>query len=78
MKAFSYQRADSATQGAAAAVKPGAKIIVGGLALSQLLTLYTDACCLYLSRSAAELAVRAERANDSRARGAGARRMNFA
>ena len=41
MKAFSYQRADSATQGAAAAVKPGAKIIVGGLALSQLLTLYT-------------------------------------
>ena len=32
MKAFTYQRVDSATQAAAAAFSPGAKIIAGGKA----------------------------------------------
>src|ERR1700716_292574 len=39
MKAFSYQRADSAAHAAAAAVKPGAKIIAGGTNLLDLMKL---------------------------------------
>ena len=39
MKAFTYQRADSAAQAAAAAVRPGAKIIAGGTNLLDLMKL---------------------------------------
>ena len=42
MKAFSYQRADSAVQAAAAAVKPGAKIIAGGTNLLDLMKLQVE------------------------------------
>ena len=42
MKAFVYQRADSATQAAAAAVKPGAKIIAGGTNLLDLMKLQVE------------------------------------
>jgi xanthine dehydrogenase YagS FAD-binding subunit len=42
MKAFTYQRADSATQAAAAAVKPGAKIIAGGTNLLDLMKLQVE------------------------------------
>ncbi|MEA2915811.1 MAG: xanthine dehydrogenase YagS FAD-binding subunit [Bradyrhizobium sp.] len=42
MKAFSYQRADSATQAAAAALKPGAKIIAGGTNLLDLMKLQVE------------------------------------
>ncbi|MFL6789741.1 MAG: FAD binding domain-containing protein [Bradyrhizobium sp.] len=42
MKAFTYQRADSATQAAAAAVKPGTKIIAGGTNLLDLMKLQVE------------------------------------
>ncbi|SHL82998.1 xanthine dehydrogenase YagS FAD-binding subunit [Bradyrhizobium lablabi] len=42
MKAFTYQRADSATRAAAAAVKPGAKIIAGGTNLLDLMKLQVE------------------------------------
>src|SRR5947208_6360133 len=42
MKAFSYQRADSSAQAAAAAVKPGAKIIAGGTNLLDLMKLQVE------------------------------------
>src|SRR5260370_30091933 len=43
MKAFTYQRADSAAQAAAAAVTPGAKIIAGGTNLLDLMKLQVEA-----------------------------------
>jgi xanthine dehydrogenase YagS FAD-binding subunit len=42
MKAFSYQRAESVTHAAAAAVKPGAKIIAGGTNLLDLMKLQVE------------------------------------
>jgi xanthine dehydrogenase YagS FAD-binding subunit len=42
MKAFTYQRADSAAQAAAAALKPGAKIIAGGTNLLDLMKLQVE------------------------------------
>jgi xanthine dehydrogenase YagS FAD-binding subunit len=42
MKAFIYQRADSATHAAAAALKPGAKIIAGGTNLLDLMKLQVE------------------------------------
>jgi xanthine dehydrogenase YagS FAD-binding subunit len=42
MKAFIYQRADSATRAAAAAAKPGAKIIAGGTNLLDLMKLQVE------------------------------------
>jgi xanthine dehydrogenase YagS FAD-binding subunit len=42
MKAFTYQRADSAAQAAAATVKPGAKIIAGGTNLLDLMKLQVE------------------------------------
>jgi xanthine dehydrogenase YagS FAD-binding subunit len=42
MKAFTYQRADSATHAAATAVKPGAKIIAGGTNLLDLMKLQVE------------------------------------
>jgi xanthine dehydrogenase YagS FAD-binding subunit len=42
MKAFSYQRAGSAVQAAAAAVKPGARIIAGGTNLLDLMKLQVE------------------------------------
>jgi xanthine dehydrogenase YagS FAD-binding subunit len=42
MKAFTYERADSAVQAAAAAVKPGAKIIAGGTNLLDLMKLQVE------------------------------------
>jgi len=42
MKAFTYQRADSTTQAAAAAIKPGAKIIAGGTNLLDLMKLQIE------------------------------------
>src|SRR6202035_2694724 len=42
MKAFTYQRADSATQAAAATLKPGAKIIAGGTNLLDLMKLHVE------------------------------------
>ena len=42
MKVFSYQRADSTRQAAAAAVKPGAKIIAGGTNLLDLMKLQVE------------------------------------
>jgi xanthine dehydrogenase YagS FAD-binding subunit len=42
MRAFIYQRADSATQAAAAAAKPGAKIIAGGTNLLDLMKLQVE------------------------------------
>ena len=42
MKAFTYQRADSMAQAAAAAVKPGAKIIAGGTNLLDLMKLQVE------------------------------------
>jgi xanthine dehydrogenase YagS FAD-binding subunit len=42
MKAFTYQRADSTAQAAAAAVKPGAKIIAGGTNLLDLMKLQVE------------------------------------
>ena len=42
MKAFSYQRAGSATEAAAAALKPGAKIIAGGTNLLDLMKLQIE------------------------------------
>jgi xanthine dehydrogenase YagS FAD-binding subunit len=42
MKAFTYQRADSAAHAAAAAVKPGAKIIAGGTNLLDLMKLQVE------------------------------------
>jgi xanthine dehydrogenase YagS FAD-binding subunit len=42
MRAFTYQRADSTTQAAAAAIKPGAKIIAGGTNLLDLMKLQVE------------------------------------
>jgi xanthine dehydrogenase YagS FAD-binding subunit len=42
MKAFTYQRADSAAHAASAAVKPGAKIIAGGTNLLDLMKLQVE------------------------------------
>ena len=42
MKAFTYQRADSAAHAAAAAVKPGARIIAGGTNLLDLMKLQVE------------------------------------
>ena len=42
MKAFTYQRADSVTQAATAATKPGAKIIAGGTNLLDLMKLQVE------------------------------------
>jgi xanthine dehydrogenase YagS FAD-binding subunit len=42
MKSFTYQRADSATLAAAAAIKPGAKIIAGGTNLLDLMKLQIE------------------------------------
>src|SRR6266851_1650533 len=42
MKAFTYQRADSVTQAAAAAIKSGAKIIAGGTNLLDLMKLQVE------------------------------------
>jgi xanthine dehydrogenase YagS FAD-binding subunit len=42
MKAFTYQRVDSAAQAAAAAVRPGAKIIAGGTNLLDLMKLQVE------------------------------------
>src|ERR1700736_1255378 len=42
MKIFSYQRADSTAQAAAAALKPGAKIIAGGTNLLDLMKLQVE------------------------------------
>ena len=42
MKAFTYQRADSSTQAAAAALKPGAIIIAGGTNLLDLMKLQVE------------------------------------
>jgi len=42
MKAFTYQRADSTAQAAAATVKPGAKIIAGGTNLLDLMKLQVE------------------------------------
>jgi xanthine dehydrogenase YagS FAD-binding subunit len=42
MKAFTYQRAESTAQAAAAAVKPGAKIIAGGTNLLDLMKLQVE------------------------------------
>ena len=42
MKAFTYRRADSAAQAAAAAVQPGAKIIAGGTNLLDLMKLQVE------------------------------------
>src|SRR3979411_2923610 len=42
MKAFSYQRADSAAHAAAAAMKPGAKIIAGCTNLLDLMKLQVE------------------------------------
>src|SRR3979409_352849 len=42
MKAFSYQRVDSATHAAATALKPGAKIIAGGTNLLDLMKLQVE------------------------------------
>jgi xanthine dehydrogenase YagS FAD-binding subunit len=42
MKAFTYHRADSTTQAAAAAIKPGAKIIAGGTNLLDLMKLQVE------------------------------------
>jgi xanthine dehydrogenase YagS FAD-binding subunit len=42
MKAFNYQRADSATHAAAAAAKPGAKFIAGGTNLLDLMKLQVE------------------------------------
>jgi xanthine dehydrogenase YagS FAD-binding subunit len=42
MKAFTYQRADSAAHAAAAALKPGAKIIAGGTNLLDLMKLHVE------------------------------------
>jgi xanthine dehydrogenase YagS FAD-binding subunit len=42
MKAFTYQRADSAAHAAAAALKPGAKIIAGGTNLLDLMKLQVE------------------------------------
>jgi xanthine dehydrogenase YagS FAD-binding subunit len=42
MKAFTYQRADTTAQAAAAAVKPGAKIIAGGTNLLDLMKLQVE------------------------------------
>jgi xanthine dehydrogenase YagS FAD-binding subunit len=42
MKAFTYQRADSATGAAAAALKPGARIIAGGTNLLDLMKLQVE------------------------------------
>jgi xanthine dehydrogenase YagS FAD-binding subunit len=42
VRAFTYQRADSATQASAAAIKPGAKIIAGGTNLLDLMKLQVE------------------------------------
>ena len=42
MKAFTYQRADSTAQAAAAALKPGTKIIAGGTNLLDLMKLQIE------------------------------------
>src|SRR3979411_789297 len=42
MRAFTYQRADSATQAAAAAIKPGAKVIAGGTNRRDLMKLQVE------------------------------------
>ena len=42
MKAFTYQRADSATHAAAAAIRPGAKVIAGGTNLLDLMKLQVE------------------------------------
>jgi xanthine dehydrogenase YagS FAD-binding subunit len=42
MKAFAYQRADSATQAAAAAIRPGTKVIAGGTNLLDLMKLQVE------------------------------------
>ena len=42
MRAFAYQRADSTTQAAAAAIKPGTKIIAGGTNLLDLMKLQVE------------------------------------
>jgi xanthine dehydrogenase YagS FAD-binding subunit len=42
MKAFTYQRADTTAQAAAAAVKPGAKVIAGGTNLLDLMKLQVE------------------------------------
>src|SRR6201991_2386187 len=42
MKAFTYQRADSTAQAAAAAIKPGAKIIAGGTNLLDLMKVQVE------------------------------------
>jgi xanthine dehydrogenase YagS FAD-binding subunit len=42
MKAFTYERANSLTQAAAAATKPGAKIIAGGTNLLDLMKLQVE------------------------------------
>ena len=42
MKAFTYQRADSTADAAAAAIKPGAKIIAGGTNLLDLMKLQVE------------------------------------
>ncbi len=42
MKAFTYQRADTTARAAAAAVKPGAKIIAGGTNLLDLMKLQVE------------------------------------
>jgi xanthine dehydrogenase YagS FAD-binding subunit len=42
MKAFTYQRAETAEHAAAAAVRPGAKIIAGGTNLLDLMKLQVE------------------------------------
>ena len=42
MKAFTYQRADSVAQAAAAVIKPGVKIIAGGTNLLDLMKLQIE------------------------------------
>ena len=58
MKAFTYQRADSAAHAASAAVKPGAKIIAGGTNLLDLMKLQVETPSQLVDRTSTTIARR--------------------